>query len=140
MQRQTGVNLLKGLKKVVNLYRARNFNIRTLYMDGEFEKVRNLMKDDGDLKSSLLNTTSAGEHVPDIERRIRVIKECVRAEKCSLPYSHYPIIMVTDMINWIVTWLNVFPMSGGIQGVSPRALIVGTALNYQQHCRCPFGA
>ena len=48
--------------------------------------------------------------------------------------------MVTDMINWIVTWLKVFPMSGGIQGVSPRALVVGTALNYQQHCRCPFGA
>ena len=44
------------------------------------------------------------------------------------------------MVDHIVTWLNVFPMSGGIENISPRGLIIGTNLSYSEHCRCPFGA
>ena len=31
-------------------------------------------------------------------------------------------------------------MAGGIKNISPRSLIVGTSLSYNQHCRYPFGA
>ena len=109
-------------------------------MDGKFEKLRDLMKNNGDLKSSLFNTTSAGEHVPEIERRIRVIKERVRAEKSGLPFTYYPTVMVVDLISFAITWLNAFPMSGGIKNILPRSIVVRTNLNYNEHCRCPFGA
>ena len=79
MRTRTGVNLLKAIKKVVNLHRSRGFNVECIYVDREFEKLRNLMKNDDDLKPSLLNTTSAVEHVSAIERRIRVIKERERS-------------------------------------------------------------
>ena len=95
-------------------------------MDGAFKKLRDLMKNERDLAPFLLNTTSAGELVPEIECRIRVIKERVRAEKASLLYTYYPIVMVVSMNNFVVTWLNVFPLANGIWNMSPRLIISGT--------------
>jgi len=49
--------------------RVGGFKVRTLLMDGEFEKVRNLMP------CIECNTTAANEHVSEAERTIRTIKE-----------------------------------------------------------------
>ena len=67
-KRRTGRNLLKCIKKIFNLYKARNFRIKSLYMDREFEPLRDLLRNDSEMKEALLNTTSADEHVPEIER------------------------------------------------------------------------
>ena len=48
--------------------------------------------------------------------------------------------MVVDLISFIIMWLNAFPLSSGIQAMSPRTIVVGTNLSYTEHCRCPFGA
>ena len=69
-----------------------------------------------------------------------MIKERVRAEKASLPYTYYPIVMVVDMINFVVTWLNVFLLANGIWNMSPQLIVVGTNLSYNKHCQCLFGA
>ena len=135
-----GGNLLKGIKKVVNLYNARGFHVNGLFMDGEFEKIRNLMKNNGALQPSLLNTTLADEHVLEIERRIRVIKEQVCAEKASLPYVYYPTVMVVDLISFVVTWMNAFPIVSGIHSMLLHTIMIGTNLTYDKHCRCLFDA
>ena len=139
IKRRTGGNLLKSIRKVVHLYRARGFQLKSMYMDREFECLCDLLKDDSDIKAALLNTTLADEHVLEIERRIRVIKERMRAEKSSLPYTYLPIIMITELVNYVVTWLNVFPTGAGIGNLSPRSIATGTQLTYNEHCRCPFG-
>ena len=65
------MNLLKGIKNY-----GWDFKIRTLYMDGEFEKLQNLMK-----MMETYNYPCEMQHqqknIPDIECRIRVIEERV---------------------------------------------------------------
>ena len=54
-------------------------------MDGEFEKVKtkliNLIK---------VNITSINEHIPEIERKTRHVKERTRCIKAELPYAIMP--------------------------------------------------
>ena len=67
--------LLQGLQNMTSLYNKQNVNIATLFMDNEFE----VLKPKLDAMSITLNTTATNDHVPEIERQIRVIKESVRA-------------------------------------------------------------
>jgi hypothetical protein len=55
------------------VYAARGFEVKYMLMDGEFVPLRSDLASAG----TVLNTTSANEHVPKIERMIRVIKERV---------------------------------------------------------------
>ena len=91
------------------------------------------------MKEAMINTTSANEHVPEIERRIKVIKERTRAEKASLPYTYLPIVMVAELINHVITWLNVFSAKTGVGVLSPRLIVMVNQLAYSEHCRCTYG-
>jgi hypothetical protein len=75
--------VLKALLNVRNVYRRRGFNITHLLFDGEYECLR------GDMASVqiTLNTASNDEHVPDIERFIRTLKERTRAIYNTLPFK-----------------------------------------------------
>eukprot|EP00957_Ditylum_brightwellii_P095192 7249793-Ditylum_brightwellii.AAC.2 len=104
-------------------------------MDNEFECLRD------ELKPIILNVAAASEHVPEIEQQIWVIKERARAIKCTLPFKKIPTIMIIKIINFAIVWLNAFPPKAGISTtLSPRAIIVGTQLDYKKHCRAPFSA
>jgi len=61
-----------------------------------------------------INTTAAKEHVPEIERRIRVTKECRRALFNTLPFKKMPQLILIELIYHVVLWLNAFPSKLGI--------------------------
>ena len=63
--------LLKCIKGVVSLCRKARFKVTTALMDGEFMPLRGGLAELG----LRLNKTSSDEHVGDIERYIRTIKE-----------------------------------------------------------------
>jgi hypothetical protein len=69
-------------------------------MDREFDCLRD------DIPELKLNTTATSEHVPDIERQIRVIKERMRAIKSTLPFKRLPAHVVIEMMQYAVLWLN----------------------------------
>jgi hypothetical protein len=49
--------------------------------------------------------------------------------------------MILELINFLVLWLNAFPPSSGISKTySPRTIMTGTTLDYNKHCKLPFGA
>jgi hypothetical protein len=130
-------NLIKLLLKIISLYKARGFNPSTAFMDREFECLRL------DLMSHRvnLNTTAASEHVPDIERQIRLIKERARALRSTLPFKIIPGRMIIEMLANVVLWINEFPPSSGVSAsYSPRTIMTGTALDFNKHCQIPFGA
>ena len=52
--------LLKSLRIIKSVYTNKNIFIKTLFMDNEFEVLRDALQD----KGITLNTTSADEHVP----------------------------------------------------------------------------
>ena len=60
------------------------FTIRYVIMDGEFEKVKEL------LLTIVCNTTAAKEHVAEAERNIRVVKERNRGVVNTLPFTYIP--------------------------------------------------
>jgi hypothetical protein len=73
--------LVKGIKAVATVYKRASFHITTTLMDGEFEPMRRDLADLG----IALNETARDEHVCDIERFIRTLKERTRAIYNTLP-------------------------------------------------------
>jgi hypothetical protein len=65
--------LAQGILKVANLYKRRGFFVDLCLGDNEFEGVRATLQNHG-IK---LNTCAPNEHVPEVERKIRTVKERV---------------------------------------------------------------
>jgi hypothetical protein len=82
--------IVTKLRSVNNTYRHRGFNISTILADGEFEPIRPWFPQ--------LNTCAENEHVPDIERYIRTIKDSTRSTYSMLPFNRIPRIMVIQLV------------------------------------------
>jgi hypothetical protein len=54
---------------MMDLYARGGFQVGTVLMDNEFKKLRNLVP------ILVVNTTAVKEHVPEVECKIRLIKE-----------------------------------------------------------------
>ncbi len=64
----------------------------TMLMDNKFEKRRVL------IPILVVNTTAAKEHVPEVERRIRLIKEHGRCILNTLPFKKMSQIILIKLI------------------------------------------
>jgi hypothetical protein len=139
--------IVEALKQVISVYKRKghsvlsmNFTeqnqpIHTILGDNEFEAI---MEDMSELGVNV-NITAKEEHVPEIERQHRVIKERARAIIQTLPYKSMPKKMRIALIQNIIFWLNNIPKAE--QDYSPKDLICGEQmLNYKTICRLPFGA
>jgi hypothetical protein len=92
-------------------------------------------------ESPKLILAAQGDHVPEIERRIRVIKERCRALRHSLPFNKIPMIITTYMVLHAVRMLNFFPQKTGVsETLSPKTIISGERLDWKRHRALPFGA
>ena len=105
--------------------------------DGEFKPLEDLIQLElyGGPK---MNLASANEHVPEIERKIRVIKERTRAVRYSLPCNALPALVTTHAVLFVTKQLNLFPVKGGISGWSPKQIMTGEVVHYK-FCSIPFG-
>jgi hypothetical protein len=82
----------------------------------------------------ILNLASTNQHVPEIERRIRVVKECCRATRHSLPFERIPKLLTIHIVLNAVKLLNFFPTKGGISDTySPKTILPGETLDYKKH-------
>jgi hypothetical protein len=81
---RTALSLSKHMKRVLDVYGRAGFRVRTILMDGKFEKLKPLMP------SVECNTTAAKEHVSEAERTIRTLKEQVRGLLNTLPFENLP--------------------------------------------------
>ena len=130
--------IVQAIKRLHQTYIRRGFQIIILMMDGQFNKD-NL---DGEIATFgiALNVVAAEEHVPEIERHIRTIKERARSVITMLPFTRYPARIIIELIYFCVFWLNSFPATGGISDtLSPRTIILGSTLDYAAHCKLEFG-
>ncbi len=93
---------------MLKVYTKGGFAVQTMMMDMEFEKLVDL------LPNVAINTTAAQEHVEEIERKIRVIKERARGTMNTLPYLQLPRLMIIELMHFCVMWMNAFPVKSGI--------------------------
>ncbi len=120
-----------------NFYLQRGFQIVFIKGDGEFKPLDGMMsKLYGAPK---INLSSACEHVPEIERKIWVIKEQVHAVVYSLPVNALPPVVLVNAVLFVTKQLNLFPVKGGISTqFSPKQIMTGKVVHYK-FCSIPFG-
>jgi len=87
-------SILKGIKKVKDIYAKRGFRVTLGMMDNEFEHLRANFVNLG----LELNVVANDEHVPEVERYIRTIKERTRSVYNMLPYKRMPARMLVEMV------------------------------------------
>ena len=78
-------------------------------MDGQFEPLCGNLAEMG----IQLNTVSNDEHVPEIERQTRTLKERTQAIYCTLPFRKIPHRLIIEMLYAANYWLNMFPARVG---------------------------
>jgi hypothetical protein len=129
--------ILQAIKNVNALYKNRGFRLMTGHTDNEFEPMRGNLLDLG----IELNVVSNDEHVPEIERYIRTVKERTRCIYNSVPFRKMPSRMIVEMVQSSVFWLNMFPPKDGVSTtISPRELLTGLKIDYNKHCKIEYGS
>ena len=136
-------DLLQCVKNVLQTYANRGIKVTQINGDNEFECLR------GETGDSTLNIVAAEEHVGDIERSIRTIKEGTRTAIHALPFSHYTRTMVSGLTIKVVQGLNELPSDSGVSDeLSPQTLVMGspspsyselTELNYGDYVQTAMG-
>ena len=101
----TALSLGGYINKVVGVYMTRGFRIVEMQMDGQFEPLQGAL---AEMKITL-NACSEAEHVGDIKRLNRTVKERARGVVTHLPYKKLPGRMVIELVHLCAFWLNVFP-------------------------------
>ena len=130
--------IFKAFKEVYMYYLQRGFRIETVLTDGEFEPLKPLIQSIP--YGPRVNVSSKSEHVPDIERRIRVVKERGRAMRHGMPFSRIPRLLTIHIVFQSVKMLNYFPTKGGVSAtLSPMTIMSGEVLDYKKHLRLQIG-
>jgi hypothetical protein len=139
LKTRTARDMFAAFKEVYKFYLQRGFRITEVHADNEFGPLRALIT--GMPRGPTLNVASADEHVPEIERRIRVVKERTRALRHSLPFNRIPRMMTIHAVLSVVKVLTYFPTKAGLTGHwSPRMIMAGKPLNFKKDLALEFGA
>ena len=78
----------------------------------------------------ILNITSHDEHVPEIERYIKTVKERVWAILNTLPFKPYPNRLIMETVYNVIFCLNCFPHKKGIHPtLSLHTIITGSTID-----------
>jgi Zinc knuckle len=136
IQNQKNETILKAIRNVLNIYEGRGFKVSHFLMDGQFNSLRNEILSLG----IDLNAVARQEHVPEVERYIRTLKERVRSHYNALPFNPMPPRMMIELVHYCNFWLNSFPNEDGVsKSLSPRLIVTGNRINYSKHCKLEFG-
>ena len=94
-----------------------------------------------DIRPVTLEIVSKDDHVGDIERSYRDVKEGIRGTVQSLPYRKVPKIMITYLVQDTIKPKNALPATDGIcDNVSPLSIVLGRGpIDYTQ-LKIEFGA
>jgi hypothetical protein len=120
------MSIMAGFIKTKNTYQSRGFKLAYCRGDYEFEACRDALNSMG----IQLNTGSRNEHVPEIERYNRTLKDRIRSAYTMLPFTKMPRMMLIELAKAMVFWLNAFPPEDGVSDtMSPRTIMTGLQID-----------
>ena len=110
----------------------RGFRITTVHSDGEFAPLQYMV---ASLPGGpMINLESANKQVPEIELKIRLVKERCSADLHGLPFQRIPKLLTIHIVFQTVKLLNCFPTKGGIYDtLSPKTIMSGEILDYKKN-------
>ena len=120
-----GLTSIKNIMdKVINLYEARGFHIADIHGDNEFD-VPSLHDY---LAPIIIHIYGRGEHVANIERSNRTVKQKCRTICHALPYRRYTKLMTIMLVDFVLFWLNAIPSHNDntITHISPSNIVKGS--------------
>ncbi|GFH55457.1 hypothetical protein CTEN210_11933 [Chaetoceros tenuissimus] len=128
---KTHATILQEYNDVKRIYEAQGFNVTQVCADNEFDCIRM------DTMPTHLETVGANEHVPEVERSIRYIKECTRACLHDLPYTKISKQMTIGIIKTITKYCNAFYGADNVgDKLSPRNIVLGLPdLSFKRICQ-----
>ena len=128
--------LANVMKQVMNLYSRAGFVCQTALMDGEFEPLKAKL-----VGSIEVNTTAKNEHVGEIERKIRSLKDRCRCMVAAMPFAVLPNIVIKAMVTNAVMLMNAHIDKQGVSTeLSPREIVLRWQLSFAKHCKAVFGS
>ena len=111
---------LRCTTSVIKLYQKRDFEVMDVHADKEFECIRT------DIDPIEMNIVPHDDHVPEVERSIRTIKERARATIHGLPYPKFTRLMIRKLASTVIQTLNQMPAQHGVSDkLSPLSLVTG---------------
>ena len=121
--------------KVIRLYESRGFEVNHVITDNQYVCLRD------DLLPQQLTIVAAGEHVGDVERSIRTVKEAARTMTQGLPFKLYPKLLVAGIAKKAISDRNSYPApeNGVSDDLSPRTLITGLPKIDSNNCKLEIG-
>ena len=125
---RTVPQIFAAFKEIYQYYLHRGFCITTVHSDGKFTPLQALI---ASLPGGfMINLASANKHVPDIEWKIRVVKERCQAARHGLPFQKITKLLTIHIVFQTVKLLNFFPAKGGISDTSCPARYSTTRNNW----------
>ena len=59
----------------------------------------------------------------------------------TLPFDYIPELIVTNLVYFVVMWMNAFSEKNGCsKKYSPRSIVIRSDLDWNKHCRVLFGS
>ena len=119
---RTKETMLSFINKSILEYTTRGFEVVDVHADKEFKCLQE------SLGNVSLEICGPDEHVPEVERSIRTMKETMRATAHGLPYRRLPKLMVTELVAMATRCLNGFPKEDGVlEHMSPHSIVTRRA-------------
>ena len=127
--------MLKYIKAAAQLYHERGFRVRHIDADLEFDPIKD------DILPIRLETVAKDDHVGDIERNIRNIKEGIRGTVQSLPFKKFPRVMINYLVNDKIKPKSFLPATDGISlNISPLTIVLGRGPPDYNEMHIEYGA
>ena len=119
--------------RTIAFYKMHGFRVKLIVADNEFGPLRDQLMES---KGVDLALAAPEEHVREVERNIRVIKERIRSVLADMPYDKLPGNFKKELILICVVPLNLVPRKAGLSKIlSPWTILTSRALDYKKHCR-----
>ncbi len=129
--------LLQAIEAHKNTYMKYGWTCHTIHFDREkgVRKIRGILASQMEL---YLNNSAPYKHVPIVERKIRVIKERMRAQLAHLGYRINRNFLAY-LPKYIARRLNVCPSNHNGLSVSPYEILTGLRVDYKVELRIGYG-
>ena len=89
----------------------------------------------------MLNTARDRDHVPEVERQIKAMKERMWEHHANLPFPSFTRRMTIDLVKHVVMLINTFPPKRGISTTySHLKITTGKTLDWKILCKLIFDA
>jgi hypothetical protein len=125
--------LKAAVESQVSAYKSRDYHVTYILIDNE-SAISAAIPGINEM-GIVINQTAKNEHVPEVERDGRTLKERVRAVWNTLPYK-----LTSDMIigltHYACKMVNIFPKA---RRSFPKELFTGVKMDYKRDCKLGFG-